>query len=90
MNKRGDYIGELGSYIKKNLKKGYTLDSLRWALISQGHSKIEVNKAIKRVEDELVKEAPVLKTKPDITYEVVEPSEAVVQEKPWWKRILGL
>ncbi len=90
MIKKGDYIGELAEYIKKNLKKGYTLDSLKYALIGQGHSKLEVEKAIKRVEDELAHAAPVLKTKPDITYEVVEPHETIVEEKPWWKKVLGL
>lgn len=84
-----NYIGELSEYIKKNLKKGYTIDSLRWALIDQGHSKMEVNKAIKKVEEELVREAPVLKTRPDITYEVIAPEENK-EEKPFWKRWFGL
>ncbi len=91
--KDGDYIGELSEYIKKNLKKGYTQESLKWALVSQGHSKLEVEKAIARVQQELAKEAPVLKTTPTITYEVVEPKDAEVvveSKKPFWKRILGL
>lgn len=91
MIKKGDYIGELTEYIRKNLKKGYTLESLKWALISQGHSKLEVEKAIKKTEDDLSKEAPVLKSKPEITYEVVEPKNAVVEEKkPFWKRFFGV
>jgi hypothetical protein len=83
------YIGELAEYIKKNLKKGYTIDSLRWALIDQGHSKMEVSKAIKKVEEELIREAPVLRTKPDITYEVIIPEEKK-EEKPFWKRWFNL
>jgi len=91
MIKKGDYIGELSVYIKKNLRKGYTKESLKWALVNQGHSKLEVEKAINKAEDELAKEAPVLKTRPEITYDVVEPRDAVVEEKkPFWKRILGL
>jgi len=92
VKKEGDYIGELSDYIKKNLKKGYTQESLKWALVSQGHSKLEVDKAIIRVQQELAKEAPVLKTTPTITYEVVEPKEAEVfpEEKPFWKKWLGL
>ncbi len=82
-----NYIGELSEYIKKNLKKGYTMDSLRWALIDQGHSKMEVAKAMKKVEEELVREAPILRTKPDITYEVIAPEEK--EEKPFWKKWLG-
>ena len=44
---------ELSDYIRKNLKKGYTKESLRWALVSQGHSKLEVEKAIKKVDEDL-------------------------------------
>ncbi len=83
------YIEELSEYIKKNLKKGYTMDSLRWALIDQGHSKMEVSKAIKKVEDDLIREAPILKTTPDITYEVVVPVDENAN-KPFWKRWFGL
>lgn len=91
MIKRGDYIGELSEYIKKNLRKGYTRDSLKWALITQGHSKLEVEKAIRRVEDELAREAPILKTKPEITYDVVEPKNAIIEEKKsFWKRLFGI
>lgn len=64
---------ELTEYIKSNLKKGYTKESLKWALIDQGNSKIEVERAFKKVDEELARKAPVLKTKPIIKYEVVEP-----------------
>lgn len=91
MRKRGDYVGELSEYIRKNLKKGYTKDSLKYALVNQGHSRMEVDKAIKRAEEELTREAPVLKTKPDITYEVVEPAESTEDnKKPWYRRWFGL
>ena len=87
MKKKGDYLGELSEYIKKNLKKGYTKESLKWALVNQGHSRLEVEKALKKTEDDLAREAPLLKTTPTITYEdqpVVEtpPSE----DKPFWKK----
>ncbi len=91
MIKKGDYVGELSGYVKKNLKKGYTKESLRWALVNQGHSKLEVDKAVKRAEDEFAKEAPILKTKPEITYDVVEPEGAIAEEKKsFWKRMFGL
>lgn len=89
MIKKGDYIGELSGYIRKNLKKGYTKESLKWALVNQGHSKLEVEKALKNVEDDMAKEAPVLKTKPEITYDVVEPRDAIVEKKSFWKRLFG-
>jgi len=91
MIKKGDYVGELSEYIKKNLRKGYTRESLKWALVHQGHSKLEVEKAIKRAEDELARDAPILKTKPEITYDVVEPKNAIIEEKKtFWKRLFGL
>ena len=91
MNRGKNYIAELADYVKKNLKKGYTKESLRQGLLIQGHSKLEVDKAMKKVETDLANEAPILKTKPDITYEVVEPSDVKVEEKKsFWKRLFGL
>lgn len=91
MLKRKSYIQELANYIKKNLKKGYTKDSLKWALIGQGHSKLEVEKALRKAEDDLAHEAPVLSTKPEIKYEVVEPREYSKKEekKSFWKKWFG-
>ena len=40
-----DFIQEIVDYIRKNLKKGYKKESLKWALIQQGYSKMEVEKA---------------------------------------------
>ncbi len=90
MDKKANYVDELSGYLKKNLRKGYTKESLKWALVNQGHSKMEVDKAIKKVDEELAREAPILKTKPEITYEVVEPKGAIVEKKPWWKRFFGI
>ncbi len=87
--KKGDYIKDLTGYIKKNLKKGYTKDSLKWALIKQGHSKLEVSKALAAVEEELAREAPVLQAKPEIHYEVVSPDNVQVEKKSFWKRLFG-
>lgn len=89
MVKGENYVQHLAEYLRKNLKKGYTKDSLKWALINQGHSKLEVEKALKRVEEELSKEAPILKTKPEINYEVVEPKDAVLEKKSFWKRLFS-
>lgn len=65
------YIQQLAEYIKKNLSKGYTLDSLRIALENQDYSKIAIEKAIKLATEQLAKEAPKIKEKPIIKYEVV-------------------
>jgi len=72
MFKKKNLIDNLTDYIKRNLKKGYTKDSLKWALLNQGYSRIEVLKALQRADIELAETAPVLKTKPEIKYEIVE------------------
>ena len=83
-----NYLQNLASYIKNNLKKGYTKESLKWALVNQGHSRLEVEKALKLVDAELASEAPILKTRPVITYEVLE--QKAEEKKSFWKRLFGL
>ncbi len=86
------YKKELIEYIKKNLKKGYTKESLKWALVNQGYSKLEVEKAIKKTDEELANQAPILKAKPEIKYEIVEPriEELKIEKKPpFWKGLFG-
>lgn len=79
-----NYVQELAEYMKKNLKKGYTKESLRWALVNQGHSRIEVEKAVRLVDAELASEAPILKAKPEVAIEVIpEP------KKSFWQRLFG-
>ena len=81
--KKKNYLEELIEYIKNNLKKGYTKDSLKWALVGQGHSKLEVEKALKAVDAQLAQEAPILETKPEIKYEIVPVKE---EKKSLWKK----
>jgi len=81
MFKKRNLIEDLVDYFKKNLKKGYTRESLRRALIDQGYSKIEVEKAMQRADLELAQQAPILKTKPEIKYEVISPDFRVEPEK---------
>ena len=77
--------------MKKNLKKGYTEDSLKFALIKQGYSRVIVEEAIKEAHLSLASEAPVLETKPSITYEVMDENDQPIEvNKPWWKKIFGL
>jgi hypothetical protein len=75
MFKEKPLIDELTDYIIKNLKKGYTQDSLKWALINQGYSRMEVERAFKKSNHQLATKAPILKTKPKIKYELVEPTK---------------
>lgn len=95
MQKDFDYLKQMVNYIRKNLKKGYTKESLFWALTNQGHSKNEIERAFKKVEEEMVKEAPILKTKPNIKYEVVDHKEIEYNEpskpakKSFWGSLFG-
>ena len=53
-----DYIQQLANYVKKNLVKGYSLDSLRWALVRQGRNRTEVEKAIMLAQEQMAAAAP--------------------------------
>ena len=86
MNRKGDYLVELSEYIKRNLKKGYTKESLKWALIGQGYSKIEVERALDLVDKELASQAPILNLKPLIKHEIIP---VVEEKKSFWKRMFG-
>lgn len=86
-----EYKKRIVDYVKKNLRKGYTLESLKWALVDQGYSRTLVDMAIKDANLELSKEAPVLSEKPMITHEIVgENGESVEVKKSWWRRFFGL
>ncbi|MEK6800773.1 MAG: hypothetical protein AABY05_02470 [Nanoarchaeota archaeon] len=81
-------VDQLTAYIKSNLKKGYTTESLRWALVNQGYSRLEVAKSIIRAEQELANQAPVLKTKPEIKYEAIR-SNMPEEKKGFFGRLFG-
>ena len=68
-------------YFKKNLQKGYTAESLKWALINQGYSRVLVERALENVNKELSKKAPVLKEKPKIKYEIFDQNNNPVDIK---------
>ncbi len=85
------YRKNLVDYFKKNLVKGYTFESLKWALVKHGYSRTIVERAIQQVHKEFAEQAPVLKEKPKIKYEIVdENGNPIILKKPFWKRILGL
>ena len=82
-------VRQIADYIKNNLSKGYTLDSLKWALINQGYSRSLITKAIEIVNKEMAEKAPKLVEKPAINYESYNESDNLVSKKPWWKRLFG-
>jgi len=86
-----DYKRKIVDYFKRNLAKGYTVDSLKWALIDQGYSRAIIELALNQANKELAEKAPVLKEKPVIKYEIIdEYDQPVTIKKSWWKRLLGL
>jgi hypothetical protein len=85
------YVRKIIEYFKKNLKKGYTPESLKWALISQGYPRVSVDKALEFANQELAKAAPLLREKPVIRYEVIDSEGKPVElKKSFWRRLLGL
>lgn len=79
---------KLVRYFKKNLAKGYTIESLKWALIKQGYSRILIDRAVRQTNIELAKKAPVIKEKPIIKYQIIdENNQPIVIKKPFWKKI---
>ena len=85
-----DSYKKLRVYIKKNLSKRYTLESLKWALINQGYSRAIIEEAVKQVNLELAELAPILKEKPRIIHQIIdEYDNPIVVKKSFWKRIFG-
>ena len=72
---------ELVVYLRKNLAKGYTLESLSIALIKQGYPRTAIDEAVKKMNEELAKKAPIIKEKPKITYEVFDDRNKPVKIK---------
>jgi len=83
-------MDDLVLYIKKNLKKGYTKESLKTALLIQNYTRMEIDKAIQRVDDELASEAPLIKTKPVIKHEFIYPDNFKVEPESFWEKIKNI
>jgi len=85
------YKENLVNYFKRNLKKGYTSDALKFALINQGYSKFAVEEALGKVNVELAEKAPILREKPVIKYEVIDENDnPILLKKSFWKRLFKL
>jgi hypothetical protein len=87
----GTYKRKIIDYLKKNIKKGYPVATLRFALINQGYLRTMVDEAIESAIKEMAKEAPILKEKPQIEHEVIaEEEQPVAKKKSWFRRLFGL
>ncbi len=68
-------------YIKKNLKKGYTTDALRYALVKQGYSRLAIERAIEKTQKELAEKIPKINEKPNIKYELYDFDNKLIKTK---------
>ena len=84
----GSYKRRIIDYFKKNAKKGYPPQTLKFALINQGYLRPMVEEAMEQAMKEMAREAPVLKEAPQIEHEVVV--DEVPVKKSWWRRLFGL
>jgi predicted RNA binding protein with dsRBD fold (UPF0201 family) len=73
---------KLLDYLRSNLEKGYNADSLKWALIKQGHSRTDVLAALEQAQAEM--KAPEIE-KPRMAEIIEETKPLFVDKKPWWK-----
>ena len=79
---------KIADYLRRNLSKGYTLESLKWALIGQGYSRTDVATAIGQINKEKFQNIPLEETKekPKIKYYLYdEDNRLITEKKPCWK-----
>ena len=77
---------KLVEYFRKNLEKGYDMETLKWALIKQGHSRVDVSYAIEQVKDEFTKRNIVKEKEPVLENSYgEEQSYFIPEKKSWWK-----
>jgi hypothetical protein len=86
----GTYKKKIIEYLKKNMRKGYPVITLKFALINQGYLRTMVDESIEQAIKEMAKEAPVLKDKPQIEREIVEEEPVIEKKKSWFRRLFGL
>ncbi|MBT4376368.1 hypothetical protein HOD29_03255 [archaeon] len=87
--RRPDNKTQLAEYFKRNLSKNYTPDTLKFALTSQGYSRVIVNEAFEQASKELAEKAPVLKEKPVIKYELYDHDNKPLEIEPltFWEKV---
>ena len=87
----GNVRRNLVDQAKKNISKGYDQETLKWALIEQGHSKSEVKAILEMANAELEKEKPKSVEKkevPKIKHEIYGSDNKPIR-LPFFKRVFG-
>jgi|TARA_Y100000296_G_C5007368_1_gene173293 alpha-amylase/alpha-mannosidase (GH57 family) len=78
------YRKQLVEYLKKNLSKGYTEESLKWALIQQKYSRTDIERAIEQAHKEIKEvseKVSEVKEKPKIKYEIYDKDNKLIKVK---------
>jgi hypothetical protein len=84
MVRENDIVQTIVAYIDKNLKKGYNIDELKWALVNQKYSRIEIDKAMKIVQAR----APAVKEEQkQVMIEQSVQEMAAPEKKSFWKKL---
>lgn len=84
---------ELKEYILKNIEKGYSVNSLKVALLKQGYSRTSIERAIEKIENENKNNKETIENeKPKIKYTLFDENNKVVKiehfpKKSFLKRI---
>jgi len=86
-----EHKDEVVEYLKRNLIKGYPIDSLKIALAKQGYPKLCIEQAVRKVNEELAKQIPIVKEKPKIKYQIMDENNRPIKiKKNIWERFLGI
>ncbi len=87
--RRPDNKDQLIEYFKRNLSKGYSEESLKFALFKQSYSRVIVEQALKEAHHQLAKSASSMKEKPVIKYELLDEKNQVVHIEPlgFWDKL---
>ncbi len=77
-------------YLRKNIKKGYKVEGLYYALMKQGYSRTSINHAITILKKQSNSETEKNKEKPNITYEnylELKKEDIKPEKKSFFRRI---
>tara|TARA_Y100000310_G_scaffold79677_1_gene76354 strand:+ start:9126 stop:9422 length:297 start_codon:yes stop_codon:yes gene_type:complete len=78
------YRRQIVEYFKKNLAKGYTEESLKWALLQQKYSRTDIGRAIEQARKEIEEASEKIskvKEKPKIKYEIYDKDNKPIKIK---------
>jgi hypothetical protein len=77
---------QLVNYFINNVKKGYTVDSLKFALLRQGYSRTSVEQSLDEANKIMSEKAPVIKESSQATYEITDEPKP---RKSFWRWLFG-